>query len=463
MTNENQNKTPPTNENVELIMGNPKKAINKLAGPMIASMLLMMVYNIVDSIWVAGLGADPLAALGFVTPLFMILVGAGTGIGAGANSLISRYIGAKNFKKAGNAGIHTIILSIIVSVIITVVLLVFLKEILVLMGASTVMNYALAYGNVIIICSFTILCPAIFGAILRAEGDIKRATIPMVITAVLNMVLDPIFIYTFNMGIAGAAWATTLASFIGLLLLIYWMFIKKDTYLELNLSEYKTNFKIYKDILIVGIPASLEQFIMSLLGIVINALLAMVAGTTAVAVYTAGWRLISIGVMPAIGVGTAAITVAGAAYGARRWDKLNETCNYSVKVGFIISIVIAILFYIFADNIALIFSYSSNSAALAPLIANLLRVVCLFIIPVPFGVTAGSIFQGVGKGPTSLVLTVIREFILVAVFAVILGLLLHGGEYGIYWGMILGDFLGSAIAFAAIKIYLSRLKHVFID
>lgn len=102
------------NSNVEILRGDPKKAINKLAYPIIGSLLLVMLNNIIDSVWVAGLGSDPLAAIGYITPLFMILVGVGNGIGAGANSLISRFIGAKDKKGADSATAHSLILSIII-------------------------------------------------------------------------------------------------------------------------------------------------------------------------------------------------------------------------------------------------------------------------------------------------------------------------------------------------------------
>ena len=102
------------NSNIEMITGDPKKAINKLSIPIIASMFLIFANNIIDSIWVAGLGAEPLAALGYITPLFMILVGFGNGIGAGGNSLISRYIGAEDRHSANNAAIHNLILSVII-------------------------------------------------------------------------------------------------------------------------------------------------------------------------------------------------------------------------------------------------------------------------------------------------------------------------------------------------------------
>ena len=107
------------NENVEMITGDPKKAINKLSLPIIASMFLILINNIIDSIWVAGLGSEPLAALGYVTPLFLILVGFGNGLGAGGNSVISRYIGAEDKASANNAAIHNLILSVIVSVIVS--------------------------------------------------------------------------------------------------------------------------------------------------------------------------------------------------------------------------------------------------------------------------------------------------------------------------------------------------------
>ena len=136
-------------ENIEMITGDPKKAIIKLSIPMMVSMLLIMLYNIADSIWVAGLGADALAAIGFITPLFMVLVGLGNGIGAGANSLIARYIGAKNYRQANNAALHGILLSVIVSVIFTVLIEVFMVPILEFMGAGNTMDYAMSYSYII--------------------------------------------------------------------------------------------------------------------------------------------------------------------------------------------------------------------------------------------------------------------------------------------------------------------------
>ena len=445
------------NENVEMITGDPKKAINKLAWPLIASMLLIFLNNIIDSIWVAGLGPGPLAAIGYVTPLFMVLVGFGNGIGAGATSLISRYIGAEKKDDANNAAIHSAILSVAISLVLTVFFLLALESLLKVMGASEVMGYAMDYGMIIFAFTAPILIPPIFGGAFRAEGDVKRATLPIAIVAIVNMVLDPIFIYTFGWGISGAALATGLSPFAGLFMMLYWIFVKKDTYLSYNRKDFHNNFKMYKDILVVGIPASLEQLIMAALAVTVNYMLTLVSGSTAVAVYTAGWRIISLGLLPAIGVGTAAITVAGVAYGAKKYENIRTACRYSVKLGLISSIIVCIVLFVFANQVAYIFSYSEASAHLEPLIASFIQLMCLFILYVPFGASAGNVFQGLGKGTTSFILTTFREFVLVLIFAYLLGFVFNMGERGIYYGMLIGGFLGSVIAYGYIELYVDRL------
>ena len=376
------------NENVEMITGDPKKAINKLAWPLIASMLLIFLNNIIDSIWVAGLGPDPLAAIGYVTPLFMVLVGFGNGIGAGATSLISRYIGAEKRDDANNAAIHSAVLSVVVSLVLTVIALLILEPLLKIMGASSVLKYAMDYGVIVFAFTAPILIPPIFGGAFRAEGDIKRATLPIAIVAVVNMILDPIFIYVFGWGISGAALATGLAPIFGLLMMFYWIFIKRDTYLSYNKKDFHNDFSMYKDILSVGIPASLEQLIMAALAVTVNYMLTLVSGSVAVAVYTAGWRLISLGLLPAIGVGTAAITVSGVAYGAKKYENIRTALRYSVKLGLISSIIVCILLFVFANQLAYIFSYSEASSHLLPLIAAFIQLMCLFILYVPFGASA---------------------------------------------------------------------------
>ena len=182
-----------TNDNIDLIMGNPRKAINRLAFPTIFSMLLMFLNNLIDSFWVSGINADALAALGFISPLYLVIIGLGNGVGAGANSLISRCVGAGQINEANNAVIHSIILTLIVSSIVLIVGIFFLDDLVILLGASGVKTYCLSYGKIIFLLNIVFLLPNVTASIFRAEGNIARATNPLILTAVLNMIIDPIY------------------------------------------------------------------------------------------------------------------------------------------------------------------------------------------------------------------------------------------------------------------------------
>ena len=449
------------NEDIDLIVNHPKKAINKLAVPIIISNLFMMMNNIIDGIWVAGLGPGPLAAVGFVTPLFLALVGFANGLGAGSNSLIARCIGAKEYEKGENAAIHSIILSIVVTIIATIILMILLKPLLLFMGAGEVINEALDYGYIVIGGIFSVFIPAMMAAIFRSQGEIKRASYPLMLTAVINMILDPIFIYVLNLGVAGAGTATVLAGTLSMIPMMYWMFVKKDSFLVINMRDYKTNFEIYKDILVVGIPASLEQFILSFVSILMNYWLTILSGTVAVAAYTATWRLVAIGIAPLIGIGVAALTVGGAAYGARNYDNMKTALNYGVKLGLISSVIICAFLFIFAEPLSFIFSYSADSAVLAPRVVEALHYLCFFLLLMPLGILAGNLFQSMGKGGIALILTILRAFILEIIFAGLFGFVLGFKDIGIYMGIVCGMSLGSVIGYIFINYYLKKYRSYF--
>ena len=450
-------------EEIDLIVNHPKKAINKLALPIIISNLFMMLNNIIDGIWVSGLGPDALAAVGFVTPLFLAMVGFANGLGAGSNSLVARYIGAEDYQSAGNSAIHSIILSIIVTVIATIFMLIVLKPLLLMMGAGEIIDLTMAYGTIIIGGIFSIFLPAMMVAIFRSQGEIKRASYPLLLTAVINMILDPIFIYTLDLGVAGAAIATVLAGTLPMLLMMYWMFYKRDSFLEVKLSEYKRDFGIYKDILVVGIPASLEQFILSFVSILMNYWLTILSGTIAVAAYTATWRLVSLGLAPLIGIGMSALTVGGAAYGARNLANFKTALNYGVKLGLISSVLVSVFLFVFAEPLSFIFSYSATSAILSQRVVDCLHILCFFILLMPFGILAGNLFQSMGKGTISLILTILRAFLLEIIFAYLFAFLLGMADIGIYIGIVCGMSLGAVIGYAYINYYLNKHKGYFIN
>lgn len=449
-------------ENIEMITGDPKKAIIKLSIPMMVSMLLIMLYNIADSIWVAGLGADALAAIGFITPLFMVLVGLGNGIGAGANSLIARYIGAKNYRQANNAALHGILLSVIVSVIFTVLIEVFMVPILEFMGAGNTMDYAMSYSYIIFGFLFIFVYSGVASAIFRSEGDMRRATIAIAVTAILNIILDPIFIYILNLGIAGAAWATVISATMSCVVMSYWIWGKRDLYLDLSFKNFDYQSYIMLDTLQVAIPSTLENIVFSALAIIINSMLVMADGTTAVAVYTASMRIVQLAMIPLIGIGTALLTVAGVAFGAHNHENLKIAHSYSIKLGFLVSISLGIVIYIFSSQIATMFAYTSASASLAPQIADAISVLMLFVLAIPHGIMSSMMFQGVGKGVYSLLITLLRSLILESVFAYILCFMFGWGVVGIYIGIILGCFVGGTIGYVWAKFFIRKFRQISI-
>ena len=450
------------NSNIEMIRGDPKKAIIKLSIPMMLSMLLIMLYNIADSIWVAGLGADALAAIGFITPLFMVLIALGNGIGAGANSLIARYIGAGNYKQANNAGLHGILLSVIVSAIFTILIEALMVPILQFMGAGDTIGYAMDYSYIVFGFLFIFVYSGVASAIFRSEGDMRRATIAIAVTAVMNIILDPVFIYILNFGIAGAAWATVISATLSCLVMSYWIWGKKDLYLDLSLKNFDYQSSMMLDTLQVAIPSTLENIVFSALAIIINSMLVIAAGTTAVAVYTASMRIVQLAMIPLIGLGTAVLTVAGVAYGAHNYKNLKTAHSYSIKLGFAISIALGAVMFVFSSQIATMFSYTEASAALSPQIAQAISVLSLFVLAIPHGMMSSMMFHGVGKGTYSLLITLLRSLILESVFAYIFCFIFGWGLTGIYAGVVFGCFVGGTVGYIWAKFFIRKFKQISI-
>ncbi|MBE6486412.1 MAG: MATE family efflux transporter [Methanosphaera stadtmanae] len=449
----NQEKT----KGVETILGDPRIAVRKMSIPLIISMLLVSIYNLVDAAWVAGLGSDALAGVGFVTPLFLILVGLGNGLGAGATSALSKYIGQENKEKADNGALHVIFITIIISLVVSVLLLIILNPLLNLMGAGDTTPYALSYGSIMFGGAIFFVLPNAMYGILRAEGDVNRTMIAMTISGIINIILDPIFIYTLNFGVQGAAYATLISVGLVILIISYWFYIKNDTYIKPYLSEFHFNKDITIDILKVGLPASLELLMTAILTAFISGLLTTVANTDAVAVYTTGWRVVSLGTMPIIGISTALVSIVGANLGARNFYNIQKAHRYSMRLALIVAIFTGVLIYIFAPQIVLMFSYSTGSAHLAGTMIEFLRAMTLYYLFMAFGAPSTFLFQGVGKGLTAMFQTVQRTVIFSILCAYLFAIVFGLGEHGVWYGIIVGQIIASIITLVWANEYVKRL------
>ena len=242
----------------------------------------------------------------------------------------------------------------------------------------------------------------------------------------------------------------------------YWIWGKRDLYLDLSWKNFNYQSYIMLDTLQVAIPSTLENIVFSALAIIINSMLVMADGTTAVAVYTASMRIVQLAMIPLIGIGTAVLTVAGVAYGAHNYKNLQTAHSYSIKLGFAVSIGLGIVIYIFSPQIASMFAYTSASSTLAPEIARAISVLTLFVLAIPHGIMSSMMFQGVGKGIYSLLITLLRSLILESVFAYIFCFIFGWGVVGIYAGVIMGCFVGGTVGYIWAKLFIREFKKIAI-
>ncbi len=445
---------------VRMLLGDPKKAVLKLSIPMIIAMSVQTIYNLTDAFWVSLLGANELAATGFVFPVFFMVMALSTGVGMGATSALSRRIGSRDKKGADNVGIHAIILGLLISILITIPLFVLAENIFAAMGAGEVVGpLSVSYGQIIALGFPFMFFTNISNAILRGEGDTKRAMYAMVFGSVLNIVLDPILIFGLDMGIAGAALATSLSIGVTCIPIIYWLGIKKDTFVSLNWPDFKFEKDILKDIVRVGIPASVAQLSMSIMLVILNGIIVMVGSTDGVAIYSTGWRIASLALMPTLGIAAALVSVAGATFGEKAYEKTNIVHLYGTRLAVMWELTISLFVFVFASQIASVFTQSVDSARLFEDLTLFLRIMSLSYVFIPFGMLSGSMFQAVGRGGPALVVTLLRTIILAPIFAILFAFVFGDGLVGIWWGIVFGNAIGPSLGFSWIRKYLNDLRH----
>ncbi len=445
-------------ENIDLIKTDYKKAIRNFSITMMSSLIFLMLYNVTDSIFVSGINFDALSALGFVNPLYMFIISIAQGLGTAMVSVMSRYIGAEEKEKANNVIWHTIIITVIISIILLIFAFTGLKDILILMGAKSVINYAMDYAQILFIFSIILILNTVLSSILRSEGDMKRATYCMIGGCILNIILDPIFIFLLGLGMKGAAIATILASAIPIIILTYWIFIKKNTYLKTSIKHYKHNIKHYKEIISLAVPATLEGFVTNFLFIFVNLMLVTIGGNLEVAGFTGAWRIITVGLIPSLAIEAAILTVAGVFIGAKNWVKVNDIYKYSIKFSMGISTIIAIVLFIFSNEISYLFVALNNEYELAGIISKIIKLFAIYIIVMPLGLTSTAMFQASGKGFTSLFLVILRDMLLSIICAYILGFVFNFGITGIFVGIVIGMIIAAIFSYCYFTRYLKTVS-----
>jgi len=444
---------------VETLLGDPKKAILKLSIPMIIAMSVQTAYNVADALWVSFLGPDALAAVGLFFPFFFILIAIATGIGVGAGAALSRRIGAKDKEGSDNVAMHSLLMMMGTSLVMVVIFLPLTRPMFAAMGASgDVLDMTVQYSQIMFAIAPLLFFMNWATAIMRSEGDVMRPMLAMTAGSILNIVLDPIFIFTLDMGVAGAAWASAVAIAVTALPLIYWMFIKADTYVTIQRCCFTYSRDIVKDIMRVGLPATVMQLSMSITMLFLNFIIIDIGGTDGVAIFTTGWRVVMVAILPLIGIATAIVSVTGAAFGARQYEKISVALNYSIKMGFIVEVGIAAVTFALAGPIAAVFSTGEGGERIQGELENLIRILAFFYPFVAFGMFSSSMFQGTGKGMNALVVTLLRTVVFTMAIVLILAYAMDMDLNGVWWGMVLGNTMGAIVAYVWARYYLVHLN-----
>ena len=397
------------------------KLLISMSLPMIISMLVQALYNVVDSMFVAQISENALTAVSLAFPLQSLMIAVGVGTGVGVNAVLSKSLGQKDFESANKAASNGIILSFL-SYVIFALIGVFLTGVFFKSQTSNVeiINHGSQY---IYIC--TILSVGLFGQIilerlLQSTGKTFYAMITQGIGAIINIILDPILIFGLfgapEMGVAGAAVATVTGQIIAMFLALYFN-LKKNHEIKLNKKVFKLDIKIIKRIYAVGVPSIVMQSIGSVMTFGLNKILIGFT-PTATAVFGVYFKLQSFVFMPVFGLNNGMVPIVAYNYGAKNEERVTKTIKLSTVYAMGIMLVGFLIFQAFPKQLLCLFNASEDMLRIG---IPALRIISINFIFAGFCVIASSVFQALENGMLSLVVSAVRQLIAILPLAFIFG------------------------------------------
>ena len=418
------------------------KLLKQYAIPAIIAMTASSLYNMVDSIFIGhGVGAYAIAGLAITFPLMNLGAAFGSLVGVGASSLISMLLGERNYGMAQKVFGNVITLNLLIGLIYTIVVLLFLDPILIFFGGSEqTLPYAREYMVIILWGNMITHMYFALNAILRAAGFPKRAMYATIFTVVLNTVLDPVFIYVFDMGISGAAIATVLSQFIALCIQLKW-FSNKNDVLHFKKGIYNLIPRISKDILAIGASPFLMNVAACFIVILINSGLKKYSGDLAIGAYGIINRVAFIFVMIVMGLNQGMQPIVGYNYGAKKFDRVHKTLVTTILLATGVTTFGFLIAELFPKLFIVMFTTESELIDIAE---KGMRIIFMFFPIVGFQMVTTNFFQSVGMAGKSIFLSLSRQLIFLAPCLVILPIFFD--VTGIWMSMAVADALASIIA-----------------
>ena len=444
----------------ELNLGKDKinKLILSFSIPCVISMLINSIYNIVDQIFIGkGVGTLGNAATNVIFPLIIIFNAVAGLIGNGAAANLSLKLGEKNKKAAAKSIGQAVSLTIILSIVISGIAYIFLPQLVYLFGCTeSVYKYAVDYGRIIVIGAPFMLIYSSFSSIIRADGSPKYSMIMLVIGAIINIILDPIFIFGFDMGVKGGALATIIGQIVSFVIAIIYLFKIKSVKLT------KNDFKLDKDvfrILALGISSFITQATILVLFIFMNNILTKLGANTKfgadipLSVYGVISKINSLYISTVLGISIGSQPIIGFNYGAGNKFRVKETIRKVLIINFIIGIIFNLLFVLFPKQITGIF-ISSNDVSYNLFMEFAVLMCHSFLLVISLNaleMTTSIVIQSLGNVVKSTAVTFIRQIILLIPISLILAFVFNKGIYGVLYAGCIADVLCFIITIFIIK------------
>lgn len=402
----------------------------KLSVPMMISMLVQALYNVVDSVFVSHVSENALTAVSLAFSLQNVMIAVGVGTGVGVNALLSKSLGEKDQKRANQTAEHGIFLSLCSFLVFLVVGLTCMKPYF--YAQTTDMDIArqgIQYLSVCSIFSLGLFTQTMGEKLLAATGRTQLSMISQLVGAVVNMILDPIFIFGYCgealSGTTGAAVATVIGQFCGAGMTLYFN-LKKNPDIQISFKGFRPEKKTIGRIYAVGLPSIAMQCVGSLMTFVMNQIL-MAFSATAVAVFGVYFKLQSFVFMPVFGLNNGMVPIISYNYGARRPERVKKTIRLAVGYAAVIMLIGVAIFQLLPDKLLGLFAASEEMLALG---VPALRIISPHFMLAAVGIVFSSVFQALGNGVFSLTISVCRQLVVLLPAAYLLSLT---GEVSMVW------------------------------
>jgi len=426
--------------------------------PVIFSMLVQAMYNVVDSIFVSRVGEEALTAVSLAFPIQLIVIAAFVGLSTGVSSAVSRKLGEKNHDAAVQVAEHGIFIGIILYVLVAIIGLVlagfffqnFTKDTLVVENAST-------YIRIVTVFSFGAILSHSARAVLQGTGDMIKPMIAQLFGAILNIILDPILIFGWfglpAMGVKGAAIATVIAQIVAMTFVWILLYSGKSI-IKPKVKGFKFDSHIVSQILMVGIPSALMQGLASVMLAVMNLILASF-GDSAIAVMGVYFRVQSMVFMPIFGLAIGTMPVIGYNFGAKNKDRMIKAVKFSSIVAVCFMSTCFIIFQLFAGSMIEVFKPTAEMLEIG---VKAFRTISLIYPLVGVTIILSTSMQGLGKAYYSLVISVVRQIVILLPAAYILSK--QGSIDYVWYAFIIAEIVGVMVAVATfIYTYKKSVHH----